>query len=118
MTAIEKHIFANNPMKFSDKRSEALDEALNIFLETFDEYASKNELSNVEVTAFKKLIIDAYQERKATYFLESRLGDLSDSLDRAFKRVLASTFNSEEKEDNSNVFYYNKKHRLISNEQY
>ena len=116
MTAIEKQIFGNSPMKFSDKRTEALDEALNIFLETFDEYATKNDLPDVEVVAFKKLIMDAYQERKAAYFVESRMGNLSDSLDRAFKRVLASTFNSED--NDTNVFYYNKQHRLVSNEQY
>ncbi|WP_044171662.1 hypothetical protein [Flectobacillus major] len=116
MTALEKQTLKHSSTKFSDKRTEALDEALDIFLEIFDEYATKNDLSDVEVVVIKKLIMDAYQERKATYFLESRMANLSDSLDRAFKRVLASTFNSEENE--TNVFYYNKQHRLVSNEQY
>jgi hypothetical protein len=118
MKTTEKHKLVNNPVFFSNRRTEALDDALQIFLETFEEYAVKNELTNEQIDSFKELILESYLERKASYFLENKFVNFSDYIDKAIQFAMKKSFQNNDKENITKVFYYNNKHRLISNEQY
>lgn len=108
----------NNPLSFSNPKTEALDEALRMFLETFEEYANKNELTEGQISAFKKLIRDSYIEKYAVYFMENKLSDMDNYINKAFRLAFKRTFNINDKEDITRVFYYNNKHKMIRNELY
>lgn len=118
MKTTNKEKLINNPVYFSNNKTEVLEDALKMSLETFQEYASKNDLSEEQMSSFKQLILDTYLERKAVYFLENKFSNFTDYIDKAMRYALNKFFQSDDKEDITKVFYYNNKHRLISNEQY
>ncbi len=55
MITTEKQKLANNLLYFSDSKTKALEEALRMFIQARDEYASKNELTEEQISAFKHL---------------------------------------------------------------
>lgn len=117
MIRYNKDSLKNNPVYFSDSRTIILEEALNSFLQIFQEYASKNDFSSEQINLFNKLIMDFYTEKRAAYFLESSLDKFSENIDRAFCNALRKTFEKDDKEDFTKVFYYSdKQHRLVNNE--
>ncbi len=118
MTATEKQKLANNPLYFSNSKTEALEDALRIFIEAFDEYARKNELTEKQISSFKQLIMDSYVEKRALYFLENKFSNFNDYINKSFHFALKHSFEDNDKESITKFFYYNKKHRLINNEQY
>ncbi|KPQ13965.1 MAG: hypothetical protein HLUCCX10_11675 [Algoriphagus marincola HL-49] len=118
MKPIEKLKSSKNPIYFSSPRTEALEEALRVFLEVFEEYGNKYELTEKQISSFKSLIMDSYVERRATFFLEDKFSSFNDYLFKSFQFALNEPFEEIEKEKNTNLFYYNKKHKLISNKQY
>ncbi len=118
MKPTERLKFSNNPIYFTNARTEALEEALRIFLEALNEYANKYELTEEQISSFKSLLFDSYSERKAALFLEDKFSGFNDYLIRSFDFALNDPFEEIGKEKISNLFYYNKKHRMISNEQY
>ena len=115
MSITEKHK-SNNPLYFSDNRTEALEEALSIFIETFNEYAANNELTEEQILSFKQLILDAYLEKKASYFVENKLFIFNSYLSKAFDFAMNGAMHTDEKENFTKYFFYNKKQRLISND--
>lgn len=118
MTTTQKHKLENSPIYFANSRTESLDEALKLFLSIFEEYAAKNELTESQVSSFKKLIFAAYKEKRATYFIENKVSIFDDYINKAFNVALRRSFDSDENDSITKVFYYNNKRRLISNEQY
>lgn len=118
MTTAEKQKFTNNPLYFSNSKTEALEEALRIFIEAFDEYARENELTEEQISSIKELIIDSYIEKRAFYFLENKLSNFNDYINKSFHFALKYLFENGNKGAATNFLYYNKKHRLINNEQY
>lgn len=118
MTTTEKQKLANNPFYFSNSKTEVLEEALRMFIETFDEYARKNELTEKQISAFKQLIMDSYAEKRALYFLENKFSGFNDYINKSFHFALKHLFENDDKDSITKFFYYNKKHRLINNEQY
>ncbi len=118
MKTIDKEKLINNPVYFSNNKSEALEDALRMFLETFKEYASLNDLSADQISSFQQLIMETYQERKAVYFLESKFSNFTDYIDTAINFALNTSLQSNDKENITKVFYYKNKHRLVSNEQH
>lgn len=118
MKTTQKQKLTNNPLYFTNSRTEALEEALRMFLETFEEYADKNELTEDQISSFKQLILDSYIEKRASYFIDHKISNFNDYINKAFQFALKRSFDSNDKENLTSVFYYNNKHRLISNEQY
>lgn len=118
MTTTEKQKLTNNPLYFSNSRTEALEEALLMFVDALEEYAEKNELTEEQVSDLKQLILDSYTEKRASYFVEEKFSSLNDYLKKAFHLALKRSFSQFEKEDITRILYYNYKDRLISNEQY
>jgi hypothetical protein len=118
MKTTEKQKLANNPLYFSNSKTEALEEALRMFIEAFDEYATKNELTEEQISSFKQLIMDSYAEKRAIYFIESKFSNFNDYINKSFHFALKHSFDNEDRESITKLFYYNNKHRLISNEQY
>ncbi|GAB1397081.1 hypothetical protein MASR1M65_18600 [Saprospiraceae bacterium] len=114
---IAKHKFRHNPLYFSDEKTDSLDEAYNLFIETFMDYATQNNLTEEEIDNFKKQILSVYLEKKASYFFERKLVDFSDYLNKAISNALTKSFKDDDREDMTKLFYYNNKHRLISHEQ-
>lgn len=114
----DKSKLEDNPVYFSNRKTRALEDALEIFMDTFNEYALKNELSKEQISSFKELIIDLYFERKASYFLENKFSNFSEYIDSSISHALNKTVFNDDKENITKVFYYNNKHRLVSNEQY
>lgn len=115
MSITEKHKI-NNPLYFNDSRVEALEEALSMFMETFNEYAIQYELSEEQMLSFKQLILDAYLEKKASYFVESKLFNFNSYLSNAFDFAMNGALPTDNKEHFTKYFYYNKKQRFISND--
>jgi hypothetical protein len=118
MKTTDNQKLANNPLYFSNARTKALEEALRMFLEAFEEYANKNELTEEQISSFKQLIMDSYIEKRASYFFEHKFLNFNDYINKAFHFALKSSFENDDKESISRMFYYKNKHRLISNEQY
>lgn len=118
MRPTEKLKFSKNPIYFSSTKTEALEEALRIFLEAFEEYANKYELTEDQILSFKSLIMDSYAERRANFFLEDKFSGFNDYLIKSFQFALNEPFEEIDKDKIMNLFYYNKKHKMISNEQY
>lgn len=118
MTTTEKQKLANNPLYFSNSKTEALDEALRMFLEAFDEYASKNEFTEEQISSFKQIIIDSYLEKRATYFVENKFFKLNVYINTSLHYALNHSFDKDDRVSITKLFYYNNKHKLISNEQY
>lgn len=106
----------HNPIFFSNERSEALDEAYALFVEAFNDYATKNELTEEQIASFKEQVLSAYLERKASYFFEDRLVDFSDYLKKAISFALTKSFREEGSDNYTKLFYYNNKHHLVSHE--
>ena len=49
MKNIELQKLVNNPIYFSNKQTEALEEALALLMEAFEEYAAKNEFTEEKI---------------------------------------------------------------------
>jgi hypothetical protein len=118
MKTTEKQKLANNPLYFSNSKTKALEEALRIFIEALYEYATKNELTEQQISSFKQLIMDSYLEKRAKYFLEDKFSNFNDYINKSFHFALKHSFDNENRESITKLFYYNNKHKLISNEQY
>lgn len=98
----------SNPFIRHSKRTDALEEAYEIFIDTFIEYAEKNNLSESEISQFKDEIFKTYLTQKSTYLLEDKLGNISDYINTAFRHSL-------ENEDSIDTkIYYNRKSHLIT----
>lgn len=116
MTETEKkYKNKHNPIFFSNERSEALDEAYNLFMEAFTDYATKNELTADQIVSFKEQVLSAYLEKRATYLLEDKLTDFSTYLKKAVLFALTKTY-KEDRDSYTKLFYYNNKHHLVSHE--
>lgn len=111
---MEKAVFKNNPIKFSSKKSEALDHAFEIFIDAFEEYVEKNQLSDQEIRYLTKLINEIYLEKKTSDYLNEKLSFINNNFNHLLQNLL-----SREKADNVpvSVFYYNLKNHLKENEQ-
>jgi hypothetical protein len=118
MKTIEKQKLTKNPLYFSNSKTEALEEALRIFIEAFEEYAVKNEFTEEQISSLKQLIMDSYIEKRAVYFIENKFSNFNDYINKSFDFALKHSFDDEDKESITKFFYYNNKNRLISNEQY
>jgi hypothetical protein len=60
MKNIELQKLANNPIYFSNKQTEALEEALALLMEAFEEYAAKNEFTEEKIALQKKMCLSFY----------------------------------------------------------
>ena len=112
---MEKAVLADNPILFRSKNTEALDTAFETFVDAFEEYVEKNRISEEEMLYLTKLINDIYLEKKASYFLNQKLGFINGSFNQLLHKLLSS-----EKVDDVpvSVFYYNLKNHVKDNEQY
>ena len=98
----------NNPFVRTSERTDALEEAYEIFIDIFIEYAEKNNLSEDEIIQFKDDIFKAYLTQKSTYLLEDKLGNISDYINFAFKQSIENDDAIDTK------IYYNRRSRLIT----
>jgi hypothetical protein len=73
MKRTEKLKSASNPLYFSNRKTKALEEALRVLLDAYEEYATQNSLTDEQASSAKQLIIDSYLERRAAYFVEHKL---------------------------------------------
>lgn len=118
METTDNNRFQNNPVYYYNHRTEALDDAFKIFLEIFQDYSLKNDLSEDQIASFKQLIMDTYIERKANYFFESKFSNFTNYIDSAIDLALNKTFQKDNKANISKVFYHNNLYRLINHEQH
>lgn len=79
---------AHNSLYFSHPARQALDEALYMFLDIFDAYASQHELTPSQISSFKQLIMEVYLERKVVNFIESKVSELSHAINKSFDVAL------------------------------
>jgi hypothetical protein len=117
MTTKPKYKLRNNPIYFSNQRSDALDEAYKLFIEAFSDYAIQHKLNEEQILIFKEQILNAYLEKRASYFFENKLGDFADYLNNAISFALTKSFKDNDREDITKMLYYNNKHHLITHEQ-
>lgn len=98
-----------------NEKTENLDQAYDLFLDTLDEYSKKKNLPAEVKEAIKGEVSKAYQEKKASYWLESRVAGFANYITRS----LAAFSSDEETEgDTTSVLYYKDKSRLIKHEQH
>lgn len=102
----------NNPFDFASEKTEALEEAYKIFVEIFEEYALKNNLSTEEIVEFEDAIKKAYSQKKAFYLFENRLDRMYEIMNNAF----CKTLHMEDIHFETNIYYSKKSHHLITNE--
>lgn len=63
----------NNPIYFSNRETEILDESLKLILESLSQFASIKHLSDDKVDIIKNLIYRAYLEKRAEYFMKNSI---------------------------------------------
>ncbi|MDP3150001.1 MAG: hypothetical protein Q8N83_12830 [Ignavibacteria bacterium] len=113
-----KQKFRNNPIYFTNDRTQSLEEAYKLFIDTFEEYATKNNLNEEQISNFKEQILTVYLEKKASYFFETKLFEFSDYFRKSISFALTKSFDETDNKNITKLFYYNNKHRLVSHEQY
>lgn len=107
-------LFSNNPIKIKDKRSDALEEAYSMFINILEEYAESNNLPEEYFSEVKLMINDAYLSKKASYFFEQKIENISDRMERMVEFALNK--NSKNDVNYTNLFYLNRTNHLITNE--
>lgn len=107
-----------NPLSFSNYKTEALDKVLHLLLEALDEYAKINALNAEQTLSFRQLLIETYLERRASLFVEHKASSLSEYINKAFQLALKRSFDHDDNGNITKVYYYNNRHKLVSNEQY
>lgn len=105
-----------NPISLKDEKTKNLDEAYDMFLETLEEYSTKNNLSPAVKESLKKEISTVYMEKKASYWLQSRISGFASFLSKALNGNGGAPENESEGDTTSMVYYKNKR-RLINHEQ-
>ncbi len=101
----------NNPLVISSEKSEALEDAYELFVDTFMEYADKHDLSEEEIFEFKNEIKKAYLIQKSIYLLENKVNGFSDFLNSALCKIIKN-----EETDYITNIYYKKNSQLITND--
>lgn len=101
----------NNPLLLSSEKSEALEDAYELFVETFLEYAEKNNLTNEEIIEFQNEIKKAYLIQKSIYLLENKVNHFTDYLNSA----LCKTIKNDETDYVTKIYYKRNSH-LVTNE--
>jgi len=109
---------SKNPIHFSTKKAEALEEAYKLIIEVLNEYADSKNLSENEINYIREQILSAFLERKAHHFLEYKLENLSENFKKALSFALTKSLQDDDKDNFTKLFYYRNKHRLVKNEQY
>lgn len=119
---LTESMIKNNPIAYSSTKQKLLDAAKQILLDTLEEYIKENNLSPDEIAEVKNYIEEAYSEKKAAYFLEDKLIDLSTYLNYSLNFALN---NKTEKKPNkdilktfSRIFYYRNKKHVLTHERY
>jgi hypothetical protein len=106
----------NNPLYFRDERGEALEDAYDLFMEAFSEYATLHKLSAEQIDSFKEQIRAAYLEKRASYFFENKLNNISEVLGKTITFALTKSYTDESRENVTSFLYYNNKRHSISHE--
>jgi hypothetical protein len=107
---------SKNPIHFSNKKTEALEEAYKLIIEVLNEYADSKNLSESEFSLIKEQILTAFLERKASLFWEYKLGHISENFKKAISFALTKSLQDDDKDSFTKLFYYRDKHRLVKNE--
>lgn len=91
----------------TEEKNKALIEAYNLLLETLSEYAEKNDLPKEQISQLKEQIHAIYSDKKATYYLEKKLSDFSDYLQKALLVTMTESGELDDPKEISKLFYYN-----------
>lgn len=99
----------------SNERNEALNEAYNLFIETFLEYSERNNLSEEQILNFKEKIRDAYLYKRCSYLLDDKIQGFAEYLSNVLSFALTNsiTKNEVKKDDELKLFYCNANRRYI-----
>lgn len=84
----EKQITVDNPLVFSNEKTELLHEAFSRFSEVMDEYLEQHPESQQEIASLKAALKKKYTEQKLAYFLEDRLSYMGEYLNKALGYAL------------------------------
>ena len=94
----------NNPIKFSNKNTDALNEAHSLLLSALDEYAKIKSLSQEDLQTIKHLINSQYQKRKIEYFLQEKVFSYQNYIDT----IINMSFNQENNPAKDKLLRYGK----------
>lgn len=104
-------------MLLSKKKSldnlNALDEAYEMMVKMFYDYAQKIDLSETDTQEIKDMIDEVYMEKKREYFYEDKIGAINDKI-KKITSILDTS--SEKKKQNRNFLYYKNKSHSVSYE--
>ena len=106
--------FEENPIEFRDTRVEALEEAMELFKSILSEYAESHDLSEDQIVYIKSLLRDVYIEKKASYFLESKIRKVSNQINNICSNALFSSVKPDQV--HTKFFYLNHTNHLVTNE--
>jgi hypothetical protein len=108
-------IHKNNPLYFSNEKSVALEDALEIFLGALDEYAVLHKISKEDIEELKTRITAAYNERRAILLIEEKVNRLNSRVGRIINASLQGVIGSAVAEfgDITNLYYYKNRHETI-----
>lgn len=112
----EKQTTVDNPLVFSNEKTEVLHEAFSRFSEVMDEYLQQHPESKEEIASLKAALKKKYTEQKLAYLLEDRLSYMSEYLHKAFsyapdKEELPSVASA----DDTQLFYLRSSKRFTLN---
>lgn len=110
---MKNNISPNNPFVLKDSRTEALEDAYKLFMSILNEYSLENNLPSKHFDELREMIDEAYQDKKLNYFLELKLGSVSERVENMLNFALNS---SPKKVDYTNLFYINHVNHLVTNE--
>lgn len=112
----EKQITVDNPLVFSNEKTELLHEAFSRFSEVMDEYLQQHPESKEEIASLKAALKKKYTEQKLAYLLEDRLSYMSEYLHKAFSYALdKEELPSVASADDTQLFYLRSSKRFTLN---
>lgn len=115
-TMTNQKFLADNPISRKSLAIENLEEAYGLFLKAFQEYATKQNLSQKQIQEFQELIKKAYLEKKVAYFLSDKLEDYESYFNKAFTLALRgslSELSDSSQLDFAKLLYFRNKNHMI-----
>lgn len=109
----------DNPVRFRNRETDALREASKEFFAMIEEYASANNLSDEEIASMKKLVLQVYTDKLASYYLTHKVSKFTKYINFSCNQILTPWQETAKKdEDEYDYLYLKSTKELLMNEQY
>lgn len=103
-----------NPIGFKSPQLDALEEAYKIMVDAFEDFVSQNDLSNEQVEQFRLILSRVFLEKKASVFLEEKIGEISTNFNQTLSDTIRQLPNR--RANLTQIFFHEKTTKIVHNE--